>query len=120
MIEHIKCPNIDKKQIAKINWFVKTGAVVKEKTKICSLTLEYQDNSLLKHILAQAISKNQNVFVQSTISGTVQRLFTIEEIQETGVICAIRMENEPDSDSACAHEIEFGGICGKCGQSLEA
>ena len=118
MLNYINFPSLPNKTLKSIEWKAKQGDFVSENTLICYLILEFEEASLLSQILNTKVIKSEKLKIFSSYSGILHKKSTTEEIEATNIICIIRTieDNIEDQILECDHEIEYGGICVKCGQ----
>jgi hypothetical protein len=117
MLEFIKSPDLSSKTLKKVEWELKQGEFVSENAIVCTMILEHQEKSLLSEILNTQILKPEKIKIKSPLSGVLYKINTIEEIITTKTVCAVKSLENPHND--CSHDIEYGGICVKCGEVLE-
>lgn len=116
-IEYIKSPDLSNKILREVKWDKKIGDFISENSQICVLHIDQQENSLLTQILNEKIYKKTSAKITSKTSGTLHKTYSVEEIAHSGIICEISLITQ--ELSLCSHEIEFGGICAKCGEVID-
>ena len=126
MYEHIPAPNFLNKILRAVKWEFTVGDPISEGSLLCTLFLDIEEFSLLSQILNKKVFTSEKHLVHSSREGVLHKTNTIHEILESGTLCTLKsglncefIENIDSLFPICEHEIEYGGICGKCGLILE-
>lgn len=116
MFEIIKCPDLGNKILREVIWKVTVSQAITEKVLLCVLVVDDEDHGLLTQILNQKLYNSKKLEIHTTIIGTVEKINSLEEILKSSELCTIKTSDE---NNDCEHEIEYGGMCVKCGLELE-
>lgn len=115
MSSHITLPPLDTAKIISITWHVKLNQHIEPNTLLCTLDLESKGSDLLNFIMNEKNLQPAKKEIFSPVAGIVHEIHSKRQVEQTKLLCSIRENRE----ISCTHEIEFGGICGMCGEEIE-
>lgn len=115
MSHYIFLPPLDSAKIISITWHVKLNQYIEANTHICTLDLDNKGSDLLNFIMNEKklFSSKKDIF--SPVAGIVSEINSKRQVELTKTLCSI----SENIEISCTHEIEFGGICGMCGEEIE-